>query len=66
MQAIEEENHYLKKQITCVICKKEKRRIVLIPCGHLAVCDRCNIKLYKCPICFKKIYGTNRTYPGWL
>ena len=42
--------------ITCRVCMTEKCNIALLPCGHLAICDKCETRLSregtrKCPMC---------------
>lgn len=45
------------KNLFCVICKREKRKIYYLGCQHLALCKKCysENKKYekKCPICSK-------------
>lgn len=45
------------KNMFCVMCKGEKRKIYYLGCQHLALCKKCygSNKKYekKCPICFK-------------
>ena len=35
----------------CVVCLSTARSIVMIPCGHLAVCQSCCERFQQCPIC---------------
>ncbi|CDW77224.1 ring finger 1-like protein [Stylonychia lemnae] len=43
----------------CLICLAEERSIIIMPCGHLCVCNDCADKMfqknYTCPICRGKI-----------
>ena len=32
----------------CVMCMSSLRSVVLIPCGHLAVCQSCYSRVYQC------------------
>lgn len=38
----------------CRLCKTSLSEIVLLPCGHLCVCDVC-AHIKRCPICRKKV-----------
>jgi hypothetical protein len=46
----------------CVVCMCAARSVVLIPCGHLAVCQSCYVRLQQCPICRSAIRGAIRSY----
>ena len=46
----------------CVVCMSTARSVVLIPCGHLAVCQSCYVHLQQCPICRSVIRGAIRSY----
>ena len=46
----------------CVVCLCAARSVVLIPCGHLAVCQSCYVRLQQCPICRSVIRGSIRSY----
>lgn len=47
----------------CIICMKNKKNIVFIPCGHILVCKTCNItKTNKCYICMSRVKKTYRVY----
>ncbi|KAJ5071639.1 hypothetical protein M0811_10048 [Anaeramoeba ignava] len=35
----------------CVICLENRRNVVLIPCRHMCVCQKCLHHIDKCPIC---------------
>jgi len=39
------------EEMLCVVCKKEKRDTVLLPCRHLCVCGGCSNDLDNCPAC---------------
>lgn len=40
----------------CIVCKTNPREIILLPCGHVCLCEDCSdsIKLF-CPACRQKI-----------
>ena len=46
----------------CVMCTSAPRSIVLIPCGHLAVCQGCYSRLQQCPVCRSVIRGAIRSF----
>ena len=35
----------------CVVCLENPKNIILQPCFHFAICQKCLHKLDKCPIC---------------
>ena len=39
----------------CNICYKEKKNIILLPCFHFNLCDKCLRKIDKCTICREPI-----------
>ncbi|CAF4059475.1 unnamed protein product [Rotaria magnacalcarata] len=39
----------------CVLCLTEEKRLVCIPCGHMAMCVACGHSSSSCPICETKI-----------
>ncbi|CAF1481102.1 unnamed protein product [Rotaria sp. Silwood1] len=39
----------------CVVCQREEKRLVCIPCGHLTTCIPCGHLLSLCPICRREI-----------
>ena len=46
----------------CVLCLTEEKRLVCIPCGHLATCIPCGHSSQSCPICRRKIEAFMRIY----
>lgn len=49
-------------QEMCRLCGKKKVVVVLLPCGHLALCELCQDKLSRCPICQVKVEARIRTF----
>lgn len=40
----------------CVICNANPREIILLPCGHVSICEDCSDGISKdCPVCRTKI-----------
>ena len=50
------------QESVCVVCMSAARSVVLIPCGHLAVCQSCYGRLQQCPVCRSLIRGAIRSY----
>ncbi|CAF0849103.1 unnamed protein product [Rotaria sp. Silwood1] len=46
----------------CVVCQIEEKRLVCIPCGHLATCVACGHSLRLCPLCRQEIQAFVRVY----
>ena len=46
----------------CKVCMKDEVSILFDPCGHLATCTQCSLKLNECPICRRKINKKIRAY----
>ncbi|XP_064644597.1 death-associated inhibitor of apoptosis 2-like [Lineus longissimus] len=61
-QILEKENRELKDKQMCKICYERDANIVFIPCGHLVVCQNCNIRINECPLCRKGIRGTLKAF----
>ena len=35
----------------CVVCMDASLEVVLIPCGHMCVCESCSRQIVACPMC---------------
>ena len=50
----------------CVVCMETTADTVLVPCGHLCMCERCAFEVYertgRCPFCREEIEQTMRVY----
>ncbi|XP_055344018.1 uncharacterized protein LOC129592086 isoform X2 [Paramacrobiotus metropolitanus] len=46
----------------CRICDDSPKRIVFVPCGHLATCEECSKKVDLCPICRSPVQQKIKTY----
>ena len=40
---------------TCVICMDAPLEMVLVPCGHMCVCESCSRQIISCPMCRKTV-----------
>ena len=58
----EEELQELQDLRACKICKREQANVVLIPCGHLAICVNCSENTTRCPTCHSYIREKVRSY----
>lgn len=47
-------------EMICRVCMDNPFNVVLVPCGHLAVCASCAERCKDCPICRRPIRGTVR------
>lgn len=47
----------LERTKECVICQENDKCVVLYPCAHFALCERCQHVEY-CPMCRKKVEET--------
>jgi len=46
--------------VECAVCLAAPSSVVFIPCGHLACCEACGVKLRNCCICRTPISNTVR------
>jgi hypothetical protein len=52
----------------CIVCMHRRRRLVLVPCGHLCYCTPCHERVYAdnrdacCPMCKAAVRETIRVY----
>ena len=47
---------------SCVVCLDESPSHVIVPCGHVCVCDICISSLNHCPLCRVEITQTLRVF----
>lgn len=57
-----EENEQLKEMKTCKVCLDNDSNTVFLPCGHMATCEECAVKVAKCVICRTVIKGTVKAF----
>lgn len=47
----------------CIVCKENPKEIVLIPCGHVCICEDCSEDIGNlCPVCRAEIQSRNPAY----
>jgi len=46
----------------CVVCVSNRSCMVIIPCGHLSLCESCSGQLKKCPICRCDVINFIKTF----
>jgi hypothetical protein len=58
--ATQKEEHSL----LCSICYDDSISLLLEPCNHICMCDRCYKTLVKkeCPVCKTEIFSTKKVY----
>lgn len=54
--------HQLTVKMHCRLCKGEKATILLLPCGHICVCEICAEQVCKCPVCRMPVKEKVRTF----
>ncbi len=47
---------------SCVVCLDAQRAFVLIPCGHLCVCDMCARSALSCPLCRIAVQSAHKVF----
>ena len=55
----EKTNH---SELECVVCKENKKNIILKPCNHMAMCKTCSEKVTSCPLCREPIRRREGVY----
>lgn len=48
--SLREETEMLYHRSICLVCKKNKRTRVILPCSHLSHCESCNSFTRRCPL----------------
>lgn len=47
----------------CVVCRQNPREIILLPCGHVCLCEDCADGIHEhCPVCRKDIEMKSAAY----
>ena len=49
--SVEDQSSSLDDSKTCVVCMDAPLQMVLVPCGHMCVCEECSSQILQCPLC---------------
>jgi len=60
--SVKQELEHLQKMSLCKNCFQAKAAVVLLPCGHLALCSDCSRESSTCPLCKAVIRETIHSY----
>ena len=62
--SLREETELLYRQSKCLVCRKNMRTFVSLPCCHFSLCSQCEPSARKCPLqsCQEKIDAVIKTY----
>ncbi|XP_011170586.1 mitochondrial E3 ubiquitin protein ligase 1 [Solenopsis invicta] len=53
----------LREDQICVVCNTNAREIILLPCGHVCICEDCSVSINNnCPICRTQIVERAAAY----
>jgi len=52
----------LKDDMNCKKCRTEKAVMMLLPCGHLNICEKCTEHMSQCPTCGEVVQEKIRTF----
>lgn len=67
-QEIHSKSEEIKEEYLCVICQRNKKDIILLPCNHYIICRECEENNYnitqerKCPICRNEYFDKMLLY----
>lgn len=56
-------NHEYTESELCVVCRENPKEVVLLPCGHVCICEDCSDDVTNlCPVCRAEIQSRNPAY----
>lgn len=56
-------NEEIPENQLCTVCRTNPKEVVLLPCGHVCICEDCNIDIVdQCPVCRAEIQSRNPAY----
>mmetsp|Transcript_42636 Transcript_42636/g.109728 ORF Transcript_42636/g.109728 Transcript_42636/m.109728 type:complete len:113 (-) Transcript_42636:6871-7209(-) len=61
-ELLEKERADEEERKMCKVCFANDACAVLLPCGHICVCEACALQLEDCPICKTPIEERKRVY----
>lgn len=64
---LDDANRAHERDVNCVICTVERKSRLLMPCGHVPLCESCNNELVmqgdmKCPLCRSTVTSTIQAF----
>ncbi|KAK7493127.1 hypothetical protein BaRGS_00015648, partial [Batillaria attramentaria] len=59
---LQAENRELARRLRCKVCLTEPIDTILMPCGHLVVCETCARNVTQCPLCRERIRATAKVH----
>ncbi|KAK7493122.1 hypothetical protein BaRGS_00015643 [Batillaria attramentaria] len=59
---LQAENRELARRLRCKVCLSEPIDTILVPCGHLVVCETCARNVTQCPLCRERIRATAKVH----
>ncbi|KAK7493126.1 hypothetical protein BaRGS_00015647 [Batillaria attramentaria] len=59
---LQAENRELARRLRCKVCVTEPIDTILMPCGHLVVCETCARNVTQCPLCHDRIRATAKVH----
>ncbi|WAR09234.1 BIR7B-like protein [Mya arenaria] len=59
---LEEDNRRRRAMLECRVCRERPSCMLLIPCGHRAICGECAPNTSTCPDCEREVTKTVKTY----
>ncbi|KAK7477658.1 hypothetical protein BaRGS_00031136 [Batillaria attramentaria] len=59
---LQAENRELARRLRCKVCHREPIDTILMPCGHLVVCETCARGVTQCPLCHDRIRATAKVH----
>lgn len=46
----------------CSVCLDRKKNIAFSPCGHVCICDQCDVNINSCPLCRQQIATRHKVF----
>lgn len=62
IEALESAKRSAQEQQLCKVCSDNAINVVLVPCGHMCLCNVCADKVTSCPLCRTMISQRVRTF----
>lgn len=59
---LQDEHQQLSRHMRCSACRRGRVDTILMPCGHLVLCESCAGSVTSCPLCQSRILATAKVY----